>query len=132
VATTAGNPDSHAILRGGRHGPNYQPEHVSKALDLVGGAGLPRRVLVDAGHGNSGKDYRHQAVVARAVADQVAARQQGLAGIVLESFPHEERRESGDPAYPVHGWSVTGSSRYADVTAEILGVLAGAVRQRRG
>lgn len=107
VVTTAGNPDTHVVLRGGRSGPNYQPEYVTKVLGLIGGAGLPRRVLVDACQGNSGKDYRCQAAVASAVADQVADGQHGLTGIMLESFPR-------------------------DVPQELLGVLAGAVRQRRG
>jgi 3-deoxy-7-phosphoheptulonate synthase len=31
VVTTAGNPDTHVILRGGRSGPNYQAEYLSKA-----------------------------------------------------------------------------------------------------
>jgi 3-deoxy-7-phosphoheptulonate synthase len=107
VVTTAGNPDTHVILRGGRSGPNYQPKYVSKALDLIGGAGLPRRVMVDASHGHSSRDHRH-AEVASTVADQVADGQHGLAGIVLEGC-----MDVGD-------------------TAEALGVLAGAVRQRRG
>ena len=37
VVTTAGNPDTHVILRGGRGGPNYEPSDVTKALDLVTG-----------------------------------------------------------------------------------------------
>src|SRR5580658_5748915 len=45
VVTTAGNPDTHVILRGGRGGPNYEPSHVAKALDLITGAGLPRRLM---------------------------------------------------------------------------------------
>ena len=57
VVTTSGNSDTHVILRGGRSGPNYSASHVAKALDLVAAAGLPRRLMVDASHGNSGKDY---------------------------------------------------------------------------
>src|SRR6202522_421873 len=60
VLTTAGNPDTHVVLRGGRSGSNYQAEYVAKALDLISGAGLPARVMVDASHDNSGKDYRRQ------------------------------------------------------------------------
>lgn len=42
LVKTAGNPDTHVILRGGRAGPNYGASHVSKALDMVADAGLPR------------------------------------------------------------------------------------------
>ena len=59
---TSGNNDTHVILRGGRSGPNYSSSHVAKALDLISAAGLPRRIMVDASHGNSGKDYRRQSV----------------------------------------------------------------------
>ena len=33
VVTTAGNPDTHVVLRGGQAGPNYGASHVSKALE---------------------------------------------------------------------------------------------------
>src|ERR1700693_1127256 len=83
VVTTAGNPDTHVILRGGRAGPNYEPSHVAKALDLITAAGLPRRLMVDASHGNSGKDHRRQPVVAASIAEQLAAGERGLTGVVL-------------------------------------------------
>jgi 3-deoxy-7-phosphoheptulonate synthase len=132
VVTTAGNLDTHVILRGGRSGPNYQPEYVTKALELIGAAGLRKRVMVDASHGNSGKDHRRQALVARAIADQVADGQHGLAGIMLESFLRDGRQEPGDPASLVYGRSVTDSCMDIGATAEVLSVLAGAARQRRG
>jgi hypothetical protein len=119
-------------LRGGRSGPNYESEYVIKALDLIEGAGLLRRVMVDASHGNSGKDHRRQAVTASAVADQVAEGQHGLAGIMLESFLRDGRQEPGDPAGMVYGRSVTDSCMDIGVTADVLGILAGAARQRRG
>src|SRR2546430_3346387 len=60
VVTTQGNSDTHVILRGGRSGPNYEASHTAKALDLIAAAGLPRRLMVDASHGNSGKDHPRQ------------------------------------------------------------------------
>src|SRR5205085_10384223 len=78
VVTTAGNTDTHVILRGGRSGPNYEPSHITKALDLIAAAGLPRRLMVDASHGNSGKDHRRQPVVAASIAEQVGAGERGL------------------------------------------------------
>ncbi|HXL89907.1 MAG TPA: 3-deoxy-7-phosphoheptulonate synthase [Streptosporangiaceae bacterium] len=131
VVKTAGNPHTHVIMRGGRQGPNYQAEHVAKALDLLAGAALPRRVMVDASHGNSGKDHRRQSVVARAVAEQVADGEPGLAGIMLESFLREGRQEPGDPARLVYGRSVTDACIDIDTTAEVLSTLADAVGRRR-
>jgi len=86
VVTTAGNPDTHVILRGGRSGPNYEASHVTKALDLIAGAGLPRRLMVDASHGNSVKDHRRQPVVAASIADQAAARPSSTAAVVPMSM----------------------------------------------
>jgi 3-deoxy-7-phosphoheptulonate synthase len=132
VITTSGSPDTHVVLRGGRSGPNYQAEYVTKALDLISGAGLPRRVMVDASHGNSGKDHRRQAVVAGAIAEQVADGESGMIGVMLESFLREGRQEPGDPAGLVYGRSVTDACMDFDSTVEVLATLAGAVRKRRG
>jgi 3-deoxy-7-phosphoheptulonate synthase len=131
VVTTAGNPDTHVILRGGRGGPNYEATHVTKALDLITGAGLPRRLMVDASHGNSGKDHRRQPIVAAAIAEQVAAGETGLTGVMLESFLAEGRQEPGPPATLTYGQSVTDACLDIGTTAAVLNGLATAVRSRR-
>ena len=131
VVTTAGNPDTHVILRGGRGGPNYEASHLAKALDLITGAGLPRRLMVDASHGNSGKDHRRQPAVAAALAEQVAAGEHGLTGVMLESFLAEGRQEPGPPHTLTYGQSVTDACLDIDTTAAVLDGLAAAVRSRR-
>jgi 3-deoxy-7-phosphoheptulonate synthase len=131
VVTTAGNPDTHVILRGGRGGPNYEPSHVAKALDLITAAGLPRRLMVDASHGNSGKDHRRQPVVTASLADQVAAGEQGLTGVMLESFLREGRQEPGPPGTLTYGQSVTDACMDIATTAAVLTGLAAAVQTRR-
>jgi 3-deoxy-7-phosphoheptulonate synthase len=119
AVTTVGNPDTHVILRGGRSGPNYQAEYVSKALDLISEAGLPGRVMVDASHGNSGKDHRRQVVVADAIANQLTAGERGLAGVMLESFLVEGRQEPGDRAHLVYGRSVVHVRRLRSCTPRL-------------
>jgi 3-deoxy-7-phosphoheptulonate synthase len=131
VVTTAGNPDTHVILRGGRGGPNYEASHVAKALDLITGAGLPRRLMVDASHGNSGKDHRRQPLVTAAIAEQVAAGENGLTGVMLESFLREGKQEPGPPAALAYGQSVTDACMDFETTAAVLTDLAAAVRSRR-
>ena len=131
VVTTAGNADTHVILRGGRSGPNYEASHTAKALDLIAAAGLPRRLMVDASHGNSGKDHRRQPVVAAAIAEQVAAGERGLTGVMLESFLVEGKQEPGPPAALTYGQSVTDACMDFGATAAVLAELAGAVRTRR-
>jgi 3-deoxy-7-phosphoheptulonate synthase len=131
VVTTAGNPDTHVILRGGRSGPNYSHEHVSKALDLITAAGLPRRIMVDASHGNSGKDYRRQSAVADSLAGQLTAGERGLVGVMLESFLVAGRQEPGDPKTLTYGQSVTDACMDIELTAAALDTLAESVRARR-
>src|SRR5580700_5494484 len=131
VVTTAGNPDTHVILRGGRTGPNYEPSQVTKALDLIAGTGLPRRLMVDASHGNSGKDHRRQPVVAASIAEQVAAGEHGLTGVMLESFLRDGKQDPGPPKTLTYGQSVTDACMDFETTAAVLDTLAAAVRSRR-
>jgi 3-deoxy-7-phosphoheptulonate synthase len=131
VVTTAGNSDCHIILRGGRSGPNYHASDVTAALDLVSKAKLPRRVMVDASHGNSEKDYRRQSIVAEALAEQIAAGEQGLVGVMLESFLEAGRQEPGPLEGLVYGQSITDGCMDIDTTVGVLNGLAAAVRKRR-
>lgn len=131
VVTTAGNPDTHVILRGGRSGPNYAPEHVAQALDLISVQGLPRRLMVDASHGNSGKDHERQPYVANSLAEQIAGGEHGIVGVMLESFLVAGRQEPGDPATLTYGQSVTDSCIDFGTTTEILADLATVAARRR-
>jgi 3-deoxy-7-phosphoheptulonate synthase len=131
VVSTAGNPDTHVILRGGRSGPNYSAEYVTKALDLVAAAGLPRRLMVDASHGNSGKDHRRQPAVTASLAEQITAGETGIAGVMLESFLVAGNQEPGDPSTLTYGQSVTDACMDIDMTAAVLKELAAAVAARR-
>ena len=131
VVTTGGNPDTHVILRGGRSGPNYSSSHVSKALDLVTAAGLPRRIMVDASHGNSGKDHTRQLAVAASLAEQVAAGECGISGVMLESFLVGGRQNPGNPVTLTYGQSVTDACMDVEMTASALDTLATSVQARR-
>jgi 3-deoxy-7-phosphoheptulonate synthase len=131
VVTTTGNTDTHVILRGGRSGPNYESSHVSKALDLVSAAGLPRRLMVDASHGNSGKDHRRQTAVGESLAGQIAGGEAGIAGVMLESFLVAGRQNPGDPATLTYGQSVTDACMDIEMTEATLETLAASVSARR-
>ncbi|NLG22200.1 MAG: 3-deoxy-7-phosphoheptulonate synthase [Actinomycetales bacterium] len=130
LVETEGNPDGHVILRGGRGGPNCDPESVAAACALLARAGLGGRLVVDASHGNSGKDHVRQAEVAREIGAQVAAGSTAIAGVMLESFLVEGRQEPA-PAGLTYGQSVTDACMSWETTADVLRDLAEAVRQRR-
>jgi 3-deoxy-7-phosphoheptulonate synthase len=131
VVTTAGNSDTHVILRGGRSGPNYSFSHVTKALDLISAAGQPRRIMVDASHGNSGKDHTRQLGVADSLAEQMSGGERGLAGVMLESFLVAGRQNPGNPITLTYGQSVTDACMDIEMTASALETLATAVQARR-
>jgi 3-deoxy-7-phosphoheptulonate synthase len=131
VVTTAGNRDCHIVLRGGRTGPNYEAADVAAALAALAGSGLPARLMVDASHGNSGKDHLRQPIVARALAEQVATGEGGIVGVMLESFLVAGRQELRDPASLVFGQSITDACMDIDTTGDVLDTLAAAVRRRR-
>jgi 3-deoxy-7-phosphoheptulonate synthase len=129
LLTTAGNADCHVILRGGATGPNYSTADVAAALGLLRAAGLPERVIVDASHGNSGKDHTRQPVVVRELAGRIAGGERGVVGLMLESFLVAGRQDLG----PVmtRGQSITDACVDWDTTAGLLDELAAAVRARR-
>jgi 3-deoxy-7-phosphoheptulonate synthase len=131
VVSTTGNDDCHIILRGGKPGPNYGPEPVAAALSMLDKAGLKHRLVIDASHGNSGKDYARQAVVAGEIGAQIAAGEAGIAGVMLESFIIEGNQDltSGHPL--TYGQSVTDACMSWETTETVLSGLAGSVRDRR-
>ncbi|GAB3731529.1 3-deoxy-7-phosphoheptulonate synthase [Nocardiopsis nanhaiensis] len=131
VVVTEGNPDCHVILRGGRSGPNHDAASVGSALDVIEGAKLPRRLMIDASHANSGKDHVRQVAVAQGIAAQVAEGQKGITGVMLESYLEEGAQKLGDPAELTYGQSITDKCMGWDTTEGVLANLADAVRQRR-
>ncbi len=85
IVHTRGNEYGHVILRGGSAGPNYDAEHVRFAETELSNAGLPARIMVDCAHANSNKNHEVQPLVAANVAEQVAAGNQSIIGLMIES-----------------------------------------------
>lgn len=131
VLHTTGNDDCHLVLRGGKGGPNYQQDAVKDALGMLGAAGLPERLVIDASHDNSGKDHVVQELVAHDIAAQVAAGQRGIVGVMLESHlvAGRQNQEPGKPL--VYGQSITDACMGWDATVPVLRGLAEAVATRR-
>jgi 3-deoxy-7-phosphoheptulonate synthase len=132
ILYTRGNHDCHIILRGGRGAPNYSVEAIAEALALLRDSGLPERVMIDLSHDNSGKDPARQPAVAAAVADQVAAGDRAIVGVMLESFLVAGRQDLGGAEPLTYGQSITDGCIGWETTVEVLDGLAEAVRARRG
>jgi 3-deoxy-7-phosphoheptulonate synthase len=129
---TAGNPDGHVILRGGRGAPNYDSAGVEAALERLRASGLPERVVIDASHDNSGKDPARQIVAAEEIGEQIAAGNGAIVGVMLESFIVEGKQSAGGDSPLVYGQSITDACISWEDTVSVLDRLAAAVRARRG
>ncbi|OYU45305.1 MAG: 3-deoxy-7-phosphoheptulonate synthase [Burkholderiales bacterium PBB4] len=132
VLTTSGNEHGHLVLRGGsRVGPNFEAPHIAEALHLLHKAGAPAAVLVDCSHANSGKQYDRQPTVARNIAQQLAAGQRGIIGVMLESHL-VAGNQTVLPGKPLqYGQSITDACLAFDDVVPVLQDLAAAVRSRR-
>lgn len=82
---TSGNRDCFVILRGGKHGPNYDKKAVQAVKEEVARAGMRVKIMVDCSHGNSQKNFKNQPKVAKAVAEQIAAGETAIMGVMIES-----------------------------------------------
>jgi 3-deoxy-7-phosphoheptulonate synthase len=89
IVRTAGNPDGHLVLRGGRLQPNYDAQSIRDAETKLSQAGLPPVLMVDCSHANSGKQPARQEDVWRSVIEQRLAGTPSLIGAMIESYLHE-------------------------------------------
>jgi 3-deoxy-7-phosphoheptulonate synthase len=145
LVATAGNPDTHVILRGGRKGPNYSAADVEAVSAKLAAKQLNPRLIVDASHANSGKNHHRQAEVALEIGAQLesaGAAAGAIAGVMLESFlvGGAQTLEVNAAVNTVtgagrdglvYGQSVTDACMDWDVTASVLGQLAASARTRR-
>ena len=134
-AETKGNPDCHLVLRGSSSGPNYDPVSVARALDdlKASKAAGPsdHGLIIDAAHGNCGKDEVVEAQVIEDIASRVAAGERGILGIMMESFLVAGHQEPAPLDQLVYGQSVTDACVPWDRTEQVLRGLADAVATRR-
>ena len=85
VIQTSGNPHVHLVLRGGNNGPNYDAVSVHIAADALAYGGLPKAIMIDCNHANSGKDPSRQELVLRNTIMQIKDGDQSIIGTMIES-----------------------------------------------
>jgi 3-deoxy-7-phosphoheptulonate synthase len=130
VFKTAGNEDCHVILRGGKQ-PNYDAASVEAACKDLAAAGLRQQVMIDLSHANSSKQYEKQIEVGMDVAKQIAAGEQRIMGIMVESHLNAGRQDLCPGEALEYGVSITDACIGWNDTVPLLRELAGAVRSRR-
>jgi 3-deoxy-7-phosphoheptulonate synthase len=107
VVRTAGNPDTHIVLRGGRT-PNYDARSIADCEAMLAKAGVEARVMVDCSHAQTNKDYRKQPAVFEALVEQVRAGSSAIMGAMLESnLEAGNQRLGDDPKALKYGVSIT-------------------------
>jgi 3-deoxy-7-phosphoheptulonate synthase len=131
ILFTAGNPDCHIILRGGRQMTNYDAAAVAETAEQMEKAGVAPRIMIDCSHANSNKDHTRQGLVCRNVAAQIAAGDRRIFGVMIESnlVAGAQRLVPGKPL--VYGQSITDACIDWNETHGLLKELAAAVRSAR-
>jgi 3-deoxy-7-phosphoheptulonate synthase len=130
IFATAGNHDTHVILRGGTR-PNYDTESINMAAEEMEDDGLRPRLMIDFSHANSRKKPQKQVDVGRDVAGQVARGDRRIIGAMIESHLTGGRQDLRPGAELTYGQSITDACIGWDDTEPLLEELAEAVRRRR-
>lgn len=132
IVSTTGNPACHLILRGGKTGPNYDAKSIAAVEELLSAQGLTHSLMIDCSHGNSNKDFRKQTLVAKEIANQIAAGSKSITSVMIESNLVEgNQKPASDSSKLTYGQSVTDACLGWDSTIETLETLAEGVRKRR-
>jgi 3-deoxy-7-phosphoheptulonate synthase len=132
IFSTAGNESCHLILRGGKTGPNYEKPCIDEVAAMLRAQHLNPSVMVDCSHGNSLKDFRNQPLVARNLAQQIAAGCKVITSVMIESNLVEGNQHlTKNLTALTRGQSITDACLGWDDTVATLDVLATAVRARR-
>ncbi|KAF8990249.1 3-deoxy-7-phosphoheptulonate synthase [Cyathus striatus] len=133
IVKTRGNNDVHVILRGGTKGPNYAAEHVRAAATTIEKKRPFASIMVDCSHGNSQKNHNNQPLVIHAIAEQLAAGDRNITGVMIESHINEGRQDvpAGGPQDLKWGVSITDACVNWEKTVPMLDELNAAVGKRR-
>jgi len=134
IVRTAGNPDCHVILRGGKT-PNYDAASVATACADLEKAGLPATLMVDCSHANSHKQHERQRDVTHDIAAQIAGGGRSIFGVMIEGHLQAGAQKftpgQDDPAQLEYGKSITDACLGWEDSVACLAQLSAAVQERR-
>ena len=125
---TAGNIDSHIILRGGKM-PNYDNESLENTLAALKEAEVNESIMIDASHGNSQKKFKQQIPVVGSISDQIIDGNKNIKGVMIESHLNEGNQKISDNL--IYGQSITDACMGWDDTVSCLEKLNDAINIRR-
>lgn len=134
IQQTRGNDETFIILRGGKHGTNYDAKSVEEAAQALEKAGLDkRRIMIDCSHGNSLKNHKNQPKVSSDIANQLKQGGENIFGVMIESHINEgaQKVPKEGKAGLKHGVSITDACVHFEDTTLMLSELAEGVSARR-
>ncbi|HEY5654162.1 MAG TPA: 3-deoxy-7-phosphoheptulonate synthase [Pontiella sp.] len=107
VVKTAGNPNTHLVLRGGNNQPNYERPEVTRAARKLESAGLKPSLMVDCSHANANKIAQNQVKVWEDICKQRESDDCPITGVMVESFIEEGNQKISNNLK--YGLSITDS-----------------------
>ena len=126
---TAGNNDTHIILRGGKE-PNYDSESVESTLVALREAEVNESIMIDASHGNSQKIFKQQIPVVESICEQILNGNNNIRGVMIESHLNEGNQKISESLK--YGQSITDACMGWEDTVKCLEMLSSAVEKKRG
>ena len=126
---TAGNNDTHIILRGGKE-PNYDLESVNSTLTALREAEVNESIMIDASHGNSQKKFKQQIPVIESISDQILNGNENIKGVMIESHLNEGNQKISESLK--YGQSITDACMGWEDTVMCLEMLSDVIDKRRG
>ena len=126
---TAGNNDTHIILRGGKV-PNYDEKSVENTLTALKEAEINETIMIDASHGNSQKKFKQQIPVIESICNQISGGNDNIKGVMIESHLKEGNQKISDNLN--YGQSITDACMGWEDTLLCLKKLNEAINIKRG
>jgi 3-deoxy-7-phosphoheptulonate synthase len=130
IISTNGNEDCHVILRGGK-APNYDAASVEASAQELAKSGVHQKIMIDFSHANSSKQHEKQIEVSANVGQQMAAGDDRIFGVMIESHIHGGRQDIVPGKTLDYGVSVTDACIDWAATEGVLRQLAADVQKRR-
>ncbi len=133
IVKTAGNPDCHLVLRGGKDGPNFDAASTAAAAAALAKHPVCPRVLVDCSHDNAAKDHARQPLVIADLVAQVRHNGSHLLGCMIEShLVAGKQAPNADRSRLTYGQSITDACVDFTTTQQMLYLLADGVGATQG
>ena len=124
IVMTAGNLDTHIVLRGGKSGPNYDLASLQAMIKAQEARQIKTGLIVDASHANSQKDYKRQIEVLESVLQTKQSHPElPIVGVMIESHLIEGRQDLKPGQTLEYGQSITDACLGWEQTEAILNKL---------